>query len=192
MKNKFITKKNKYDGSQLKSLYAYENFGILGNSVISWVGACDVQLDHMIDLEDKIQNAKICGDLMVHFIIEIFDDSLLSAVAVQRLFASTVRDEIFKINAKILPKNFIREGDDLYFIKNKKRFKLSISIASKSIVSVQIHFAVNVVNSGTPVPTSCLTDLKIEPTSFSKSVMFIFSKEFESIVEATQKVRPLG
>ena len=195
MKTKFISKKIKYNGAQLKPLYAYEKFGLLGHSVISWIGACDVDLNHMIDLEDKIVNAKICGDEMLHFIIEIFNDSLLSAVSLQRLFASIVRDEIFKLNFKLGPKNFIREGDDLYLIQNNKKlvekYKLSISIASKSTVSVQIHFAVNIVNSGTPVPTACLNDFKIKPELIAKNVMTAFSKEFASIVEATQKVRPL-
>ncbi len=192
MKNKFIIKKIKYDGSQLKPLFAYENFNLLGHSIISWVGACDVELNHMIDLEDKIVNAKICGDEMLHFIIEIFDHSLLSAVAIQRLFASIVRDQIFLNDNKLKPSNFVREGDDLYFIKNNKKYKLSISIASKSTVSVQIHFAVNIVNRGTPVPTSCLGDFKIKPERFAKDVISNFSKEFDSIVEATQKVRPLS
>ncbi len=191
MKTKFISKKIKYDGSQLKPLFAYENFGLLGHSIISWVGACDVSLSHMIDLEDKIVNAKICGDEMLHFIIEVFDNSLLSAVAIQRLFASIVRDQIFATDKKLNPSIFIRVGDDLYLIKNNKKFKLSISIASKSTVSVQIHFAVNIVNSGTPLPTSCLGDFKIKPELLAKNVMAVFSKEFDSIVVATQKVRPL-
>ncbi len=191
MKNKFIIKKIKYNGTQLKPLYAYENYGIMGHSIISWTGACDIQFDHMIDLEDKIENSKICGDEMLHFIIEIFDNSLMSAVAIQRLFASIVRDQVFSMNSKLTPANFIREGDDLYFILNKKRLKLSISIASKSAVSTQIHFAVNIVNSGTPVPTSCLNDFKIKPADLAKNVMGYFCNEFESIVQATQKVRPL-
>lgn len=191
MKIKFISKKIKYDGSQLKPLFAYENLGVMGNSVISWVGECNVELNHMIDLEDKISHSKICGDEMLHFIIEIFDDSLLSAVCLQRLFASIVRDQIFLADKKLKPLNFIREGDDLYLIKSKKRLKLSISIASKSAVSVQIHFAMNIVNSGTPVPTSCLGDFKIKPSSLAKAVMSAFTKEFDSVIDATQKVRPL-
>ncbi len=182
----------KYNGSQLKPLFAYENFGLLGHSIISWVGECDVELNHMIDLEDKIVNAKICSDEMLHFIIEIFDDSLLSAVAIQRLFASIVRDQIFLVDKKIKPSDFVREGDDLYLIKNNKKLKLSISIASKSTVSVQIHFAINIVNTGTPVPTSCLNDFKIKPDAIAKTTIAVFAKEFDSIVQATQKVRPLS
>lgn len=192
MKSKLITKKIKYDGSQLKPLYAYENYGLLGNSIVAWQGACDVTLDHMVDLEDKIVNAKICGDEMLHFIIEIFNDSLLSAVAIQRLFASIVQTEIYKLNKNLNPKNFIRKGDDLYFVKNNKKFKLSISIASKSSVSIQIHFALNVANDGTPVPTSSLSQFKIKPAALSKSILASFVYEFDTILEATQKVRPLS
>jgi hypothetical protein len=191
MKNKFITKNFKYTGEQLKPLFAYENFGLLGHSVVSWVGACDVQQEHMIDLEDKIEESKICGDEMLHFIIEIFDDSLLAAVSLQRLFASIARDEIFKLNSKLLEADIVREGDDLYFLKNKKKLKLSISIASKSSVSVQIHFAMNCINSGTPVPTSSLVDLKINPKVLAKNIMQKFGTEFDSIIVATQKVYPL-
>jgi hypothetical protein len=192
MRSKFIAKKMKYDGTQLKPLFAYENLGILGHSIISWVGACDIHFDHMVDLEDKIENSKICGDEMLHFIIEIFNDSLLSAVSLQRLFASIVQTEILKINPKLNQFNFIREGDDLYFLKKNKKMKLSISIASRSVVSIQIHFAVNVVNSGTPVPTSCLSELSIQPRELAQQVMKSFSQEFESILQATQKVRPLS
>ncbi len=192
MKSKFLSKKMKYDGTQLKPLFAYENLGILGHSIFSWIGACDVSFEHMVDLEDKIENSKICGDEMLHFIIEIFNDSLLSAVGLQRLFASIVQTEILNKNSRLNIKNFIREGDDIYFLKKNKKFKLSISIASKSVVSVQIHFALNIVNSGTPVPTSCLSELKIDPRELSQKVMKSFCNEFESIVQATQKVRPLS
>lgn len=192
MKSKFLSKKMKYDGTQLKPLFAYENLGILGHSIVSWIGACDVSFDHMVDLEDKIENSKICGDEMLHFIIEIFNDSLLSAVSLQRLFASMIQTEILKRNSKLNIQNFTREGDDIYFLKKNKKFKLSISIASKSVVSVQIHFALNVVNSGTPVPTSCLTELNVEPRELAQKIMKSFCDEFESILQATQKVRPLS
>jgi hypothetical protein len=192
MKSKFLSKKMKYDGTQLKPLFAYENFGLLGHSIVSWIGACDIHFDHMVDLEDKIENSKICGDEMLHFIIEIFNDSLLSAVSLQRLFASIVQTEILKLNSKLNHRNFIREGDDLYFFKKNKKMKLSISIASKSVVSIQIHFALNVVNNGTPVPTSCLSELQIESRYLAAQVMKYFVEEFESILQATQKVRPLS
>lgn len=189
MKTKFINKKFPYDGTQLRPLYAYEQFKVTGHSIISWIGSCSVSLDEMVDLEDKIVNSKIASDLMLHFIVEIFDVNLMTAVSLQRLLASQVLELLQnQIKNKF---HLIREGDDIFWIKGSKKLKLSISIASRSAVSSQIHFALNVVTSGTPVPTCSLEDFKIDPVVFAKKIMDTFSCEFESITAATQKVYPL-
>ena len=100
MKTFFYPKKLKYDGSQLRPLFAYENFKVEGPAIVSWVGACDVSFDHMVDFEDKIAQAKIKSDLMLHFIVEIFPADLLAAVALQRLFATIVKTEFVTLIAK--------------------------------------------------------------------------------------------
>src|SRR5690242_14456001 len=92
MKTLWIDNSLNYDGSQLRSLFAYLEFGVLGDSMIAWRGPCDVALEHMVDGEDKRVDAAIAGSDMVHFIIEKFDCQLLGAVALQRLLATVVRD----------------------------------------------------------------------------------------------------
>lgn len=141
MKTHWVNTKIDYDGSQLRPLYTYETYKILGNSILSWIGACDVKLDHMVDYEDKIVNSLIKGDLMLHFIVEVFDRHLGQAVALQRLFAATVKDLLVSKN-KNPNYHFTREGDDIYLFTPDKG-KMSISIASCSSVSSQIHFAIN-------------------------------------------------
>jgi hypothetical protein len=179
----------KYDGSQLKSLYAYLNFGILGNSIVAGVGPCDVNLDHMIDGEDLRHNAEIRGDKMLHFMIEYFHIDLFSAVAIQRLCASLVID-VLKIMSpkKNLTEHLRRSGDDVYVDENK----FSISIATKSPVSALVHFAVNVTNENTPVKTISLADFEIDAKSFAHNLMELLMNEIGSIESATQKVRPVG
>ena len=114
----------------------------------------------MVDGEDLLAKAEIRGDEMLHFIIEIFDRDLFSGVALQRLFASIVTDHlnIAGING-LGGKELHRKGDDIY-LEHKK---LSISIATKSPVSTMVHFAMNVTNKGTPVPTLSLEDLGVDP-----------------------------
>ena len=70
MKSLFIKENFKYDGSQLRSLFAYLNYGLLGDSIVSWIGPCNVDFDHMVDGEDLLQKSEIRSDNMVHFIIE--------------------------------------------------------------------------------------------------------------------------
>lgn len=191
MKTKFISKKIKYDGSQLAPLYAYRNHQTSGDSIVAFPGPCHVHFDQMIDAEDLVAKAKIEGDLMLHFIIEIFNQSLMTAVSLQRLLVSMAQ-QILNENSVVLKLNpLIRKGDDLYLISQKQSHKLSISIASKSEVSSMIHLALNILNKGTPVKTCCLQDLKINPKSFAEELMKKFAEEYISIVEATQKVRPL-
>lgn len=193
MKSVFI-KKNKnqlYDGSQLTPLYTYQNYKVSGDSIISWVGPCRVSLEHMVDYEDKIAHELICGDLMLHFMIEVFPSQLAFGVSLQRIFASLAMDLIQELTPVKMSTR--RSGDDIYVTFPKKNEgKLSISIASVSAVSTMIHFALNITNDGTPVKTASLNDLKIDAEKFSKKLMNAFCKEYESILFATVKVKPLA
>lgn len=182
MKSKFIKKKIKYNGSALKPLYAYIHHQLPGDSIVSFIGPCDVALTHMIDAEDFVEDAEIKAECMLHFIVEMFGQNLMTAVSQQRLLVSIVQNLLFEHGHRLS-----RKGDDLY-LKTKK---LSVSIASASVISSQIHLGLNVENTGTPVPTCALTDFNLDPVKFSQNVMERFSAEYISIVEATQKVRPL-
>lgn len=183
MKTKFITKKINYDGSQLQPLYSYVHHQLHGDSIVAFIGACDVMAEHMVDAEDFVVNAKIQADKMLHFIVELFGQNLMTAVAMQRLLVSIVQNLLLEMGHSL-----VRSGDDLYF----KKKKLSVSIASISAVSSQIHLGINISNTGTPIPTCALSDFSVEPSKFANEVLAKFSVEYVSIVEATQKVKPLG
>lgn len=186
MKTLFIEKPLKYDGAQLRSLFAYSEFGILGTSVIAFEGACDVQ-EHMVDLEDVRAGALIQGAKMLHLIIEIFDSnhSLAHGVSFQRLVTATAMEVMLKLNAT-LGSRLHRQGDDVYLDGDKK---MSISIATKSPVSILIHWAINLTNEGTPVKTACLHDAGIDSKVFRERLLSQVSQEHASIIEATQKVQ---
>lgn len=189
MQSLFIKDKMIYDGAQLKSLFAYLTYGVLGNSIVSWVGPCKVSFEHMVDGEDLLAKSPIEGAEMLHFIVEIFDRDLFSGVALQRLFASMIRDYLQGAASVTLGKKVLeRDGDDIFWGEKK----LNISIAAKSPVSTMIHLAINCTNRGTPVETCSLEDLKLSPEEVASEVMQKFQREFESILKATQKVRPLS
>ena len=110
MKTKFIENKINYDGAQLKPLYAYTYHGLSGDCVLAFEGACNVSLEHMVDMEDLIVKAEIKADHMLHFIVEIFRTDLVAAVALQRLLVSIAQNILLRSNHIL-----IRKGDDLYF-----------------------------------------------------------------------------
>jgi hypothetical protein len=188
MQSLFIDEKKAYDGSQLRSLYAYLTYGVLGNSVVSWMGPCSITFEHMVDGEDLLAQSPIEGAEMLHFIVEVFDRDLFSGVALQRLFSSVIRDYLQVEARGVLGKDLLeRDGDDIFWGSKK----LNISVATKSPVSTLIHLAINCTNRGTPVETCSLEDLKLSPEKVAEDLMEKLQREFEAILKATQKVRPV-
>jgi hypothetical protein len=187
MQTLWVTEKLHYDGTQLKPLFAYLKWGLLGDSVVAWRGSCDVSFEHMVDGEDLIAESSIAGSEMVHFVMEVFDRELATGVLLQRIFASIVKDLLVELSPEIDAQTLARDGDDLYWGDRK----LSISIASCSAVSTMVHFAVNISNQGTPVKTCSLEDLSVDPKEFAESAMDALILEWISILKATRKVRPL-
>jgi hypothetical protein len=72
MKTLFIDKEIKYIGSQLSPHWIYKNFHIMGNAIVSFIGECDVNLSHMVDIEDVINDEPIYSKCMLSFIEENF------------------------------------------------------------------------------------------------------------------------
>ncbi len=184
MQQKWIEKEFEYDGTQLASLHNYLQYGLAGDSIVSWIGPCDIAFDKMADGEDVLSQSAIRGGKMLHFILEKFDVRLYAAVALQRLIASLA----FEILLKKSPQGLRRDGDDI-FVGEKK---LSISVAVPSYRSCLVHFAVNINNENTPVPTVSLEDLGVEPIQFAKDLMERVVSEDRSIVFATHKVHGVG
>lgn len=182
MKTKFIDKEIKYIGSQLAPHWIYKNFGVQGDSIVAFVGECDVKLTEMVDIEDVINNEPIYSKSMLSFISEQFGVSLVEGVFRQRLLMCIIK-ELLEENGVFVT----RKGDDLIINGGK----LSVSIATKSITSVLIHTGLNILSEGAPVKASGLTsELKINNIKeFALEVMKRYSEEIDDIVLAGTKVR---
>jgi hypothetical protein len=182
MKSKFIPDEIKYTGAQLRSQWSYKNFNLLGDSIVAFIGACDVSLENMVDLEDVKSESKIYSERMLHFIVEHFELDLEKGILRQRLLIAIIGDEV---NARIKRQVVRRKGDDL-FDGDKK---LSVSIATLSPVSTMIHAGINISSQNTPVKTIGLEDYRIDPIDFAKRVMKLYIEELESAAVARWKVR---
>jgi len=145
-----------YDGSQINPSWAFQEFGIYGSSVISWIGPVNITPENLKDFADV--GLEIKSNYMVNFICEFFDQqppNMRIAYLRQRLLVMIFREILME---KGIPTK--REGDDI-FVDDRK---LSISIASVSLSSAKIHFALNLKDEGTPddVETIGLYDIKDE------------------------------
>ena len=171
-----------YDGAALAPHWIYREFDILGDALVAFVGGADVRLDHMVDLADVKAKAPIYSPLMVHFLGEWFIDSLNEGILLQHLFVCEIYELLLERGIRPLR----RRGNDIYFEERK----LSVSIATRSPVSVLVHAALNIETQGTPVPTSGLAEMGIEPIAFAREALERFSRDYAIWRTARVKVLP--
>ncbi len=146
MKHLKLENGTSYDGSQIQPMWAFKQFGIKDSSIVSWIGPMEIRSDELIDYEDV--GIEIKGGEMINFIIEHFDvqpADIKLCYHRQRLFVTIVKDILENHGIKTM-----KDGDDLYVKKGEKDGKLSVSIATCSVSSMKIHFALNLTERGTP------------------------------------------
>lgn len=184
MKTLFIDEEIKYTGIQLAPHWIYKNYNIMGNAIVSFIGECEVKLDHMVDIEDVINNEPIYSKKMLSFIEENFDSSLEQMVYKQRLLVTITKELIEKKSPSV---KITRSGDDLYIGEKK----LSVSIATKSITSTLIHFGLNIDAEGAPINAADLVkDAKItDIKEFAQELLTLYKEETKDISLAACKVR---
>ena len=137
----------------------------------------------MVDVEDVINEEPIYSENMLHFIAEIFNITLKEGVLRQRLLVVIAKEVIEEMTGKKLE----RKGDDLFYDGKK----LSVSIATNSLNSVLIHFAMNITSKNTPILTSGLSsELHVENIgTLAENILEKYNNEIEDINTATCKVK---
>lgn len=173
-----------YDGSQINPSWAFNEFGIYGSSIVTWIGPVNITPDNLKDFADV--GLEIKSNYMVNFICEFFDQqptNMRIAYLRQRLLVMIFREILTEKGVETT-----REGDDI-FVDGRK---LSISIASISLSSAKIHFALNLEDKGTPsdVDTIGLYDIedgKIFNEDNLKDLIFEVVKRFIDELETIEK-----
>lgn len=194
MKGKYLKGKSiEYDGSQLSPLWAYINFDVLGDSIVSWRGPCNVSDEYMVDMGDRRKNAVISSPDMLHFIIERFGAGINEAVLIQRLFINLLT-ELLR-DAVSEDADIEREYDNIYATPpgGDEPGKLSVSVATVSPVSALVHCGLNVTTENTPVPTAGLAELGVDDVdAFAIEAARFFIDEMKNVRMDANKVRPVS
>ena len=193
--HKHINEIFEYDGSQIDPSWAFQEFGIYGSSVVTWIGPVNITPDNLKDFADV--GLEIKSSYMVNFICEFFDQqppNMRVAYLRQRLLVMIFREILMEYGVQTE-----RQGDDI-FVDGRK---LSISIASVSLSSAKIHFALNLEDKGTPsdVETIGLYDIKINDKQVFTEENLLdlinetvtrFIDEIETIENDISKTKVLG
>jgi hypothetical protein len=182
--NKLFTENRiDYTGEQLRSNWALEMFGTEPDSIVSFTGECDVKPEFMVDLVDLREGSRIYSPLMLHFIVEHAGADLEKGVLRQRLLAAIAGDYIRRETGRTIT----RDGDDLYLQERK----ISISIATVSPASTLIHFGINILTKGVPVPACGLEELGLEADVTAHRIMDAYAAELASAEKARTSARPV-
>ncbi len=176
----FAPERIDYDGTQLRSHWAFDTFGVSGDCLVVFRGACNVELSNLVDLADRRAGQGIRAADMLHFIAEHFCCDLPRAVLLQRLLVCIAAEALAGLGVPVQ-----RRNDDL-FVHGRK---LSVSIATVSPVSGLIHLGINVDPSGAPVPAIGLGHLSVDPEGLGRRIAGAYRDELTSITEAQVKVR---
>jgi hypothetical protein len=176
-----IDKQIEFTGKELASHWIYRNFNLTGDAAVAFIGPAHVPVENMVDLDDVKEQAHIYSPLMLNFIIEHFSTDLELAVYRQRLFITCIKEELELFEVPVA-----RVGDNLYI----NRAKLSVSVATCSMISSLIHVGLNIATEGTPVKAAGLQELGIKDiSSFAQNVLRRYQNELEQIYLARCKVR---
>lgn len=170
-----------YTGRELRSHFAFDEFALVGDSAVAWIGPCRVEVSELVDLVDARAGAFIASPSMVHLIVEHFGVALVEAVLRQRLLARLAGDLLREARA---PEVSVR-GNDLFAAGRKA----SVSVATLSPTSALIHFAINIRTDGTPIPTFGLAEAAIGPERFARDLLGRYAAEIVDIHRAAAKVR---
>ncbi|WP_295722389.1 DUF366 family protein [uncultured Methanobrevibacter sp.] len=194
--HKHINEKFPYDGSQIDPLWAFREFNIKGSSIISWRGPMNIIPENIKDFADI--GTEIKSDEMFHVIAEFFDcqpANMEIAYLRQRLLILIFYEKLSKLGVFLN-----RNGDDIYIDGRK----LSVCIASSSISSMKIHFALNIRDSGTPVDVETIGLFEIKDNEgnivfdednildFISDVIVSYIEELENIYLDISKTKLLG
>lgn len=175
MRSRFLKEEIGYTGEQLHSLYTYDNFGIAGDSVIAFIGPCDISLKEIVDLEDAKAGKRIYVPMMLHFIAEHFDIDLEKAILRQYLLVDVIKDLLNEKLGKLAVKRI--ESD--IFINDTK---FGMSAATASPISSLIYVGINIIKpEDTNIKNKGLTDYNIDPAMIAPEVLDRYTKEIEKI-----------
>jgi hypothetical protein len=183
MRSRFLKEEIGYTGEQLHSLYTYDNFGIVGDSIIAFTGPCDISIKEIVDLEDAKAGKRIHVPMMLHFIAEHFDVDLEKGILRQYLLVDIIRDIINEKLGKLAVKRI--ESD--FFINDSK---LGMSAATASPVSSLIHVGINIIKpDDANAKSKGLTDYNLDPTIIAPEVLERYTKDVEKMILARCKTR---
>ena len=184
LNNLFIPDKIKFSGEQLNEHWTAENYEVIGDSIVAFVGPCDISPNYLSDIKHRKKKTPIKSELMLHFLAEHFDTDFEKVILRQKLLIHILKD---KLNHRLGGDVMQRWGDDLF----DGDAKVTVTAVVKTKVSTKIHIGVNISSKNTPVKTKGLQDYKLDPQEIAQAVMNQYGVDILKITEKIATTKSL-
>lgn len=184
MKSLFVSEEIKFTGEQLISHWAYTKFDLLGDSIVSFIGPCEVEEKYLVGVDHYKKKIQVRSEKMLHFILEHFDLDLEKVILKQKLLVAILKD---KLNHRLKGDILQRWGNDIF----DGDAKLTVSAATRTKVSTKIHLGVNISSKNTPVKTKGLEDYGLDPLDLAQVVMNQYRLDMRRVEERLAKTRSI-
>ncbi len=181
---KFLEEKRTLSGDEMFPHWALRNFGLLGDSIVSFIGDFKVPPERWIDIDSIMHGNNFPDTEMLHFVIEHFGSSLQETVLRQSLLVSILEEKLLH-RIKSNDHQLTRLGDDLFDSENR----LSITAVGSTLVSTKIHIGVFTKSPGKNYHG--LEDYGVIPEELSEVVVCQYCAEMRRLAEKTWKVKPI-
>jgi hypothetical protein len=184
MRSLFIQDEIRFTGEQLTSFWAYQNYDILGDNIVAFIGPCEVEERYIIGIDHFKKKSAIKSERMLHFLVEHFDLDLEKAILRQKLLVDILKD---KLNHRLKGDVLQRWGDDLF----DTDYKLTVSATLRTSVSTKIHLGINISSKNVQVKAKGLDDYGIDPDDISQAVMDQYRLDMRLIAQRICKTRSI-
>ncbi len=184
MKSLFVSEEIKFTGEQLHSHWAYANFDLFGDSIVSFIGPCEIEEKYLVGVDHYKKKIQIRSEKMLHFVLEHFDLDLEKAILKQKLLVSILKD---KLNHRLKGDILQRWGNDIF----DGDAKLTISTVTRTKVSTKIHLGINISSRNTPVKTKGVEDYGLDPLDLAQVVMNQYRLDMRRVEERLVKTRSI-
>ncbi len=182
---KLLTEKRALSGDEMLPHWALRNFGLLGDSIVSFIGQFSVPPERWIDIDSIMHNQDFPAGDMLHFVIEHFQSSLGETVLRQYVLVSILEEKLLH-RVRYNDNQLTRLGDDLFDGENR----LSLTAAGSTLVSTKIHLGV-FIDSAPGYGFHGLREYNVDPSELAEVVIMQYRTEMRRISEKAWKMRPI-
>ena len=185
MQYKILKEKRPLSGDEMLPHWAYRNFGLLGDSIVAFIGEFKVPPERWIDLESIMHDRRLPDTDMLHFVVEHFDNNLREGMLRQYVLVSILEEKLLHR----IPNDghkLVRLGDDLFDGENR----LSITAAGCTLVSVKLHMGIYL-EAGPARGVHGLGAYGVDPMELADVVISQYRTEMRRLSEKAWRMKPI-